>query len=148
MIDKELELYYRNIRDMFGSPGWKQLMEDLNSNAMVINSVEAAKDNEDLYFRKGQLAVIANLLNLEAQIDASEAEALKEEEYESVLETDYAETDNAKDSFGDEYNENMLKAIESRKMEYAAVFSDKQDYTGPKTEDPSTASMMSDRGSV
>ena len=84
MIDKELELYYRNIRDMFGSPGWKQLMEDLNSNAMVINSVEASKDNEDLYFRKGQLAVIANLLNLEAQIDASEAEALKEEDSEEA----------------------------------------------------------------
>ena len=84
MIDKELELYYRNIRDMFGSPGWTQLMEDLNSNAMVINSVEAAKDNEDLYFRKGQLAVIANLLNLEAQIDASEAEALKEEDSEEA----------------------------------------------------------------
>ena len=80
MIDKELELYYRNIRDMFGTPGWKQLMEDLNSNAFVINSVEATKDNEDLYFRKGQLAVIANLLNLEAQIDAAEAEALKEED--------------------------------------------------------------------
>ena len=82
MIDKDLELYYRNIRDMFGSPGWKQLMEDLKSNAMVINSVEAAKDNEDLYFRKGQLAIIANLLNLEAQIDATEAEALKEDEVE------------------------------------------------------------------
>ena len=80
MIDKELELYYRNIRDMFATVGWKQLMEDLNSNARVINSVEAAKDNEDLYFRKGQLAVIANLLNLEAQIDAAEAEALKEED--------------------------------------------------------------------
>ena len=79
-MNKELELYYRNIRDMFGTDGWKQLMEDLSSNAMVINSVEAAKDNEDLYFRKGQLAVIANLLNLEAQIDAAEAEALKEEE--------------------------------------------------------------------
>ena len=84
MIDKDLELYYRNIRDMFGTDGWKQLMEDLNSNAMVINSVEAAKDNEDLYFRKGQLAVIANLLNLEAQIDASEAEALKEEDSEEA----------------------------------------------------------------
>ena len=82
MIDKELELYYRNIRDMFGTAGWKQLMEDLKSNAMVINSVEAAKDNEDLYFRKGQLAIIANLLNLEAQIDATEAEALKEDEVE------------------------------------------------------------------
>ena len=82
-MNKELELYYRNIRDMFGTDGWKQLMEDLSSNAMVINSVEAAKDNEDLYFRKGQLAVIANLLNLEAQIDAAEAEALKEEEEDS-----------------------------------------------------------------
>jgi hypothetical protein len=84
MINKELELYYRNIRDMFGTPGWKQLMEDLNSNAMVINSVEAAKDNEDLYFRKGQLAVIANLLNLEAQIDAAEEEAMKEEDSEEA----------------------------------------------------------------
>ncbi len=82
MIDKELELYYRNIRDMFGTPGWKQLMEDLISNAVVINSVEAAKDNEDLYFRKGQLAVIANLLNLEAQIDAAEEQAMQAEEDE------------------------------------------------------------------
>jgi hypothetical protein len=73
-------------------------------------------------------------------------EAVKEQEYESVLETDYEDSNNAKDSFGDDYNENMLKAIESRKMEYAAVFSDKQDYSGPKTEEPSTASMMSDRG--
>ena len=85
MMNKELELYYRNIRDMFGTDGWKQFMEDLSSNAMVINSVEAAKDNEDLYFRKGQLAVIANLLNLEAQIDAAEdAEALKEEDSEEA----------------------------------------------------------------
>ena len=84
MIDKDLELYYRNIRDMFGTDGWKQLMEDLKSNAMVINSVEAAKDNEDLYFRNGQLTIIANLLNLEAQIDATEAEALKEDEVEEA----------------------------------------------------------------
>ena len=77
MIDKELELYYRNIRDMFGTDGWKQLMEDLKSNAMVINSVEAAKDNEDLHFRKGQLSIIANLLNLEAQIDAAEEQAMQ-----------------------------------------------------------------------
>ena len=84
MIDKDLELYYRNIRNMFGTDGWKQLMEDLKSNAMVINSVEAAKDNEDLHFRKGQLSIIANLLNLEAQIDATEAEALKEDEVEEA----------------------------------------------------------------
>jgi len=83
MLDKDLELYYRNIRTMFGTDGWKQLMEDLNSNAMVINSVEAVKDNENLHFRKGQLAVIANLLNLESQIDAAEEQAIQEAQEET-----------------------------------------------------------------
>lgn len=80
MIDKELELYYRNIREMFGTVGWKKLIEDLKSNATVINSVEAVKNNEDLHFRKGQLSIIANLLNLEAQIDLAEEQAMQEEE--------------------------------------------------------------------
>jgi hypothetical protein len=76
MIDKQLEIYYRNMKDMFGSDGWKQLLEDLNSNAVLINSVELTKDSDDLNFRKGQLAVIAGLLNLEAQLEAAEEEAL------------------------------------------------------------------------
>jgi|TARA_B110000196_G_C20793962_1_gene496890 hypothetical protein len=78
MIDKELELYYRNMHSMFGSDGWKQLLEDLQNNARTINSVELTKDNDDLCFRKGQLNVIASLLNLQAQIEATEAEASEE----------------------------------------------------------------------
>ena len=80
MISKELELYYRNMYRMFASDGWKQLQEDLQNNATVINSVELTKDNDDLRFRKGQLAVIASLLNLEAQIEAAEAQAKEEAE--------------------------------------------------------------------
>ncbi len=88
------------------------------------------------------------VINQDHPEEMAREEAIKEEEYESVLETDYADADNSKASFGDEYNENMLKAIESRKMEYSAIFKavDKQDYTGPKMEEPATASMMSDRG--
>ena len=84
MIDKELELYYRNMKRMFASDGWKQLMSDLTSNAININSVELTKDGEDLRFRKGQLSLIANLLNLEAQIDTAEQDALEAEEQEEV----------------------------------------------------------------
>ena len=80
MIDPKLELYYRNMRDMFRSEGWKQLLEDLNSNAVLINSVEVTKDLEDLHFRKGQLSVIANILNLEAQIDTAEQQQLEDAE--------------------------------------------------------------------
>ena len=86
MISKELELYYRNMYRMFASDGWKQLQEDLQNNATVINSVELTKDNDDLRFRKGQLAVIASLLNLEAQIEAAEAQAKEEaEELEEAI---------------------------------------------------------------
>ena len=52
MIDKELEQYYDNYRTMFMDAGWKQLQQDLMQNATVINSVEACKDGNDLYFRK------------------------------------------------------------------------------------------------
>jgi len=78
LIDPKLELYYRNMREMFRSEGWKQLLEDLNSNAVIINSVEVTKDLEDLHFRKGQLSVIANILNLEAQIDTAEQQQLED----------------------------------------------------------------------
>ena len=78
MIDPKPELYYHNMRDMFRSEGWKQLLEDLNSNAVLINSVEVTKDLEDLHFRKGQLSVMANILNLEAQIDTAEQQQLED----------------------------------------------------------------------
>jgi hypothetical protein len=53
---------------MFRTDGWKTLTEDLYANAKGINSVEATKDDNDLFFRKGQLYVIASLLNLEEQV--------------------------------------------------------------------------------
>lgn len=80
MIDPKLELYYRNMKDLFRSEGWKQLLDDLSSNAVLINSVEVTKDLEDLHFRKGQLSVIANILNLEAQIDTAEQQQLEDVE--------------------------------------------------------------------
>ena len=80
MIDKELETYYRAYHDMFMSDGWKQLQEDLMSNANIINSVEACKDGNDLSFRKGQLAIIGNIVNLEQQITLAEEQANEEDE--------------------------------------------------------------------
>lgn len=67
-MDKELEQYYDNYFEMFDSKGWKQFVEELRTNGLSINSVEAVKDSNDLYLRKGQLNVIATVLNFEAQI--------------------------------------------------------------------------------
>jgi len=83
MSDRELEKYYRSFEEMFRSDGWKNLMEDIKGSADNVNSVEACKDDKDLYFRKGQLVVMANMLNLEAQIETA-----KEQQDESEVDVD------------------------------------------------------------
>lgn len=82
MSDVELEKYYRSFEDMFRSDGWKNLLDDLRGSALNLNSIEACKDEQDLYFRKGQLAVMANLLNLETQIQTAK-EQYEEEQSQS-----------------------------------------------------------------
>ena len=64
-LDQETEQYYNKYFDLFRTAGWKQLIEELTQNAVVINSVEATKDENDLYVRKGQLNVLAYLINFE-----------------------------------------------------------------------------------
>ena len=65
-MDQETQQYYDNYFNLFSTDGWKQLTEELKQNALVINSVEATKDSNDLYMRKGQINVLAYILNLES----------------------------------------------------------------------------------
>jgi hypothetical protein len=79
-MDQETQEYYDNYFNLFMSDGWKQLMQDFNNNAVQINSVEAVKDADDVYFRKGQLNVLAHLLNMENIVSTNYDEANKSEE--------------------------------------------------------------------
>ena len=79
-MNQELQTYYNNYFNLFLTDGWKQLVEDFGNNAVQINSVEATKDSEDLHFRKGQLNVLAHLLNMENIISNNYDEACKPEE--------------------------------------------------------------------
>lgn len=81
-MNKETETYFRHLNEMFRSEGWKIFLDDIRQGVASINSVELAKDEQDLFFRKGQLAVMANILNVEAQVAAAQAEA--EEDAEAV----------------------------------------------------------------
>lgn len=76
-MDKETEQYYDNYFSLFRQQGWKQLMDDFAKNAGQINSVEATKDADDMLFRKGQLNVLAHLLNMETIVNTNYEEASK-----------------------------------------------------------------------
>lgn len=75
MTDEE---YYNAMDTMFATDGWKLLTEELVENASHINSVEATKDENDLFFRKGQLNSLAFILNLESTLDHNRKEASNE----------------------------------------------------------------------
>ena len=79
-MTSELEAYYNSYFDLFRTDGWKQLIEDLKQNAIAINSVEATKDVNDLYLRKGQLNVLAHIINLESVIENAFEEINQESE--------------------------------------------------------------------
>ena len=65
---------------MFRTDGWKVLMDELRNNALQINSVEVTKDNDDLNFRKGQLNVLAHVINLETAVNNAFEDQSKEQE--------------------------------------------------------------------
>ena len=71
---KELEKYQQEMFKMFRTDGWKTLISDLSVNAENINSVDAARDTNDLHFRKGQLNIINSILNLQYSVENMEIE--------------------------------------------------------------------------
>lgn len=71
---KATEAYFRSLNDMVRSEGWKNFLQEINATALQANSVELTKDTNDLYFRKGQLSILANILNFETQIANAQQE--------------------------------------------------------------------------
>jgi len=76
-VDQETQEYYDNYFSLFTTDGWKQLTQEFGNNAVSINSVEATKDSNDMFFRKGQLNVLAHLLNMETIVKTNYEEASK-----------------------------------------------------------------------
>ena len=78
----ELEEYFDNYNTLFNHPGFKQLIEELNNNARQLADLQTVKDQEELFYRKGQVAALATVINLEGTISAArdQAEAEAQEE--------------------------------------------------------------------
>tara|TARA_R110002124_G_scaffold117595_2_gene274669 strand:- start:475 stop:720 length:246 start_codon:yes stop_codon:yes gene_type:complete len=69
MTEKELEIYFRQMKELFRMEGWQTLLKDLKEQVPLIDSIENTKDTNDLYFRKGQLNILGVILNLETTTD-------------------------------------------------------------------------------
>ena len=68
------EKEYETLKDMFISDGWKLFLSYLESDANLLSNCRYLKDEKDLYFVKGKLAILDDLINFEAKLDAAMAE--------------------------------------------------------------------------
>lgn len=82
-MDKELETYFRNYSDMFRTEGFKQLVNELSANAAQLADIQTVKDSEELHYRKGQVAALATVINLEQTVTTNR-EQLEAEDAEEV----------------------------------------------------------------
>ena len=78
----ELEEYFTNYNELFNHAGFKQLIEELSNNARQLADLQTVKDQEELFYRKGQVAALATVINLEATITAARDQAEAEEQEE------------------------------------------------------------------
>ena len=76
----ELETYFDNYFELFNHEGFKQLIQELSTNAQQLADIQNVKDSEDLFFRKGQVAAFATIVNLQGTIEAAREQAEAEEE--------------------------------------------------------------------
>lgn len=79
-MNTELETYFDNYFELFNHEGFKQLLQELSTNATQLADIQTVKDVEDLFYRKGQVAAFATVINLQATIEAAREQAEAEEE--------------------------------------------------------------------
>lgn len=68
-MDKEVEEYYENMREMFQTEGWKQLMAEAREEANTVNNVLFLRDANQMYEAQGKLSVLYKLIGMEDTVD-------------------------------------------------------------------------------
>lgn len=65
-MDQELQKYYDDRFSMFVTPGWKDLLEDLQAMLEQYEDITKIGDEQTLWYRKGQVDILQYLLSLKA----------------------------------------------------------------------------------
>ncbi len=71
----ELETYFDNYNELFNHDGFKQLLDEVSNNIKQLSNVTTIKDEEELFFRKGQIAAFNAIINLDGTIEAAREQA-------------------------------------------------------------------------
>jgi len=57
--------YYKARQDLIEQDGWKDLVEELKNLETLYNQIDSIESEKDLWFAKGQLSILRQILSLE-----------------------------------------------------------------------------------
>ena len=57
--------YYKARQDLIEQDGWKDLVEELKNLETLYNQIDSIESEKDLWFAKGQLSILRQVLSLE-----------------------------------------------------------------------------------
>lgn len=66
-MSPEDEKYYENYLDLFLTEGWKQFIQEAND-LVASYKIEEIKNEQELFFVKGQINTLMNVINFETGI--------------------------------------------------------------------------------
>jgi hypothetical protein len=78
-MNKELQNYYENRFSMMATPGWQDLLEDIDLMLSSTDTVKGVETVEQLHFRKGEVSIMTWIKNLK-QSSEEVYEQLQQEE--------------------------------------------------------------------
>lgn len=77
-MDRELQEYYEKLLELFSTEGWKQFMEDIGDNLEILGDITTIPDENQFWFRKGQVEAVQRVLSYEQSIVNSYEDFQKE----------------------------------------------------------------------
>ena len=64
-VDDQTKQFYRNRTDLVEQDGWRDLIEELKNLKELYNKLDSIESEKDLWFAKGQLSILRQMLSLE-----------------------------------------------------------------------------------
>ena len=65
IVDDQTKKFYRDRTDLVEQDGWRDLIEELKNLEELYNKLDSIESEKDLWFAKGQLSILRQMLSLE-----------------------------------------------------------------------------------
>ena len=65
IVDDQTKKFYRDRTDLVEQDGWRDLIEELKNLEEIYNKLDSIESEKDLWFAKGQLSVLRQVIALE-----------------------------------------------------------------------------------